>query len=227
VDEQVVRGFHVAAGSTPEPYRASPVDLSKLSDVELMERLRDGEQEALSHLFDRYHRLVLNIASKLIRDRAEAEDLMQEVFFDVYRVVDRFDPAKGTAKSWIVQFTYHKGLNRRKHLALRDAFADQQIREFDPQEAVYYPHGSNGHSSDDVLAIVQQGLATLNLKQRETVELVCLEGFLLREIADRTKEPLGNVRHHYYRGIEKLRDFTKRNLHPVEKGVPAVRGSEK
>jgi len=210
VDEQVARWQEVAADSRPEVVRPPSGDLSACSDIELMARLRDGEQEALSHLFDRYHRLVLSIASKIVRDRAEAEDVMQEVFFDVYRVADRFDPAKGTLKSWIVQFAYHKGLNRRKYLALRGAFDDQQMREFDLPEA---PRNGNGHSSDDILEIVQQGLAMLAPKQREAVELVCFEGLLLREVADRTKESLGNVRHHYYRGIEKLREFVKRSLY--------------
>jgi len=218
VDEHVARWQEVAADSGPGVARPARRDLSDFSDIELMARLRDGEQEALSHLFDRYHRLVLRIASKILRDRAEAEDVMQEVFFDVYRVADRFDPAKGTLKSWIVQFAYHKSLNRRKYLALRGVFDDQQIRQFDLPEA---PRIGNGHSSDDILEIVEQGLATLAPKQRETVELVCFEGLLLREVADRTKESLGNVRHHYYRGIEKLREFVKRGLSPdAGNGIP-------
>jgi RNA polymerase sigma-70 factor, ECF subfamily len=211
MDEHVAKWPEAAADRVPEFCRMPRVDLSKLSDVELMVQLREGEQEALSHLFDRYHRLVLSIALKIIRDHAEAEDLMQEVFFDVYRVADRFDPAKGTAKSWIVQFAYHKGLNRRKYLALRGTFENHQIGTFDPSE---FPiQGHNGYSSDDIFAIVQQGLAMLPPKQRETVEMVCFQGFLLREVADRTTESLGNVRHYYYRGIEKLREFVKGSLH--------------
>jgi len=152
----------------------------------------------------------LSIAIKIIRDRAEAEEVMQDVFFDVYRVADRFDPARGTAKSWIVQFAYHKGLNRRKYLALRGAFENHQIGAFDPPELPL--HAYNGHSSNDIFAIVQQGLAALPSKQRETIEMVCLQGFLLREVAERTADSLGNVRHYYYRGIEKLREFVKGSL---------------
>jgi len=227
VDEQVARWMEVAADDSAELSHPKADDLSSLSDAELMARLQNGKQEALSHLFDRYHRLVLNIATRIVRDRGEAEDLMQEVFFDVYRVADRFDPAKGTAKSWIVQFTYHKGLNRRKYLALRGAFEDLRIGECDPPEEGYDPRRDNGHSSDDILATVRKGLATLSVKQRETVELACFEGFLLREIADRTKEPLGNVRHHYYRGIAKLREFVKRNQRAEKRGPATVLGGGK
>jgi RNA polymerase sigma-70 factor (ECF subfamily) len=227
VDERVARWSEQPVASDSELDLAGPqqIRLSALPDVDLMSRLRDGEQEALSHLFDRYHRLVLKVGSKLVRDPAEAEDLMQEVFFELYRFIDRFDPLKGTAKAWIVQLAYHKGLKRRKYLALRGAFEDRAIALFDPADTTYPSPGNNGHSSNEILEIIQKGLVTLTPKQREVIELVCLEGFLLREIADRSKEPVGNVRHHYYRGIEKLKDFVQRNLQPEkERRVAAQRG---
>jgi RNA polymerase sigma-70 factor (ECF subfamily) len=203
-------------------------DLAKESDIELMARLRDGQQEALSPLFDRYHRLVLSIAAKIVRDRSEAEDLMQDVFFEVYRFVDRFDPERGTAKSWIMQFAYYKSLKRRKYLALRGAFEDTQIHAFDPSEASYFPLAQDDeYYTQEMLSAVQQGLAELTPKQREVVQLVCFEGLLFSEIAVRTKESLSNTRHHYYRGIEKLRQFVKRNLQLGEKLRAAVQGGEK
>jgi RNA polymerase sigma-70 factor, ECF subfamily len=204
-------------------------DLTKESDIELMARLKDGQQEALSPLFDRYHRLVLSIAAKIVRDRTEAEDLMQEVFLEVYRFVGRFDPDKGTAKSWIMQFAYYKSLKRRRYLALRGAFEKDKINAFDPPE---FSHASGSEveeysSNQEMLAVVQQGMAELTPKQQEVVQLVCFEGLLLSEIAERTEESLGNVRHHYYRGIEKLREIVKRNLEPEEKQRAVVQGGEK
>jgi RNA polymerase sigma-70 factor (ECF subfamily) len=189
-----------------------PADLSVLSDVDLMELLKEGENDALSVLFDRYYRLVLNVATKILRDRSEAEDVMQEVFLEVFRNADRFDAARGTPKAWIATLAYHKSLNRRKYLVLRSAFEDRQIDEFDPTsvtDSFFCRAGYRSQGDEDVLAIVQQGLTTLNPKQREVVQLVCFEGYLLSEIAERTKETLGNVRHHYYRGISKLREFVK------------------
>jgi RNA polymerase sigma-70 factor, ECF subfamily len=230
MDERVVKWPEstVSARSKPSVSRLPPVDLSKESDIELMARLRDGQQEALSPLFDRYHRLVLSIAAKIVRDRTEAEDLMQEVFFAVYRFVDRFDPDRGTAKSWIVQFAYYKSLNRRRYLVLRGAFEDCQIRAFDPDGESHVPSPQNEEFfNEDMLAVVQQGLSELTPRQREVVQLACFEGLLFKEIADRTKESLNNVRHHYYRGIDKLREFVKRKSQLEEKQQSAVRGGEK
>jgi RNA polymerase sigma-70 factor (ECF subfamily) len=204
-------------------------DLSEESDIELMARLRDGQQEALSPLFDRYHRLVLSIAARIVRDRTEAEDLMQEVFFEVYRFVERFDPDKGTAKSWIMQFAYYKSLKRRRYLALRGAFEKEQIDAFEPSESSHVPDGGveEYSSNQEMLAVIQQGMAELTPNQQEVVQLVCFEGLLLSEIAERTEESLGNVRHYYYRGIEKLREFVKRNLDSRGKQRAVVRGGEK
>jgi RNA polymerase sigma-70 factor (ECF subfamily) len=216
-----------SGASARDAERRSKIDLSRLSDSELMVRLKEGEHEALSQLFDRYHKLTLSIATKIIRDSGEAEDVMQEVFLAIFRVVERFDPTRGTFKNWIVQFTYHKSLNRRKYLLLRPSFDDPQIREFEPPEISYSPQGRNGHTEDEALTIVREGMTTLTPNQREVVELACFEGYLFREIADRTNQSLGNVRHHYYRAINKLRDFVKVKLHPEEKERAAVPGGER
>lgn len=211
--ENIVGWTDIETANRQDSTRLTNRELGVLADEELMKLLRQGHHESLSHLFDRYHRLVLAVTSKVIHNRAEAEDLMQEVFFDVYRFADRFDPAKGTVRGWIIQFAFHKGLNRRKYLALRGEFENQQIEQFDLPGVC----AQNGHASSEIMAVVQQGLATLPPHQREAVQLVCFDGFLLREIAERKKESLGNVRHHYYRGIEKLRAFVNRNLYPEKR----------
>jgi RNA polymerase sigma-70 factor, ECF subfamily len=230
MDERVAKWPEstISAKAEPATSRPLPIDLSKESDNELMARLRDGQQEALSPLFDRYHRLVLSIAAKIVRNQTEAEDLMQEVFFEVYRFKGRFDPDRGTAKSWIIQFAYYKSLKRRRYLALRVAFEDSQIRAFDAAEASYVATSRNAElHNEEMLAAIQRGLGELTPKQLEVVQLACFEGLLFKEIADRTQETIGNVRHHYYRGIRKLRDFVKRNFQFEEKKRSAIRGGER
>jgi RNA polymerase sigma-70 factor (ECF subfamily) len=226
VDEQVAQWPEQSLRAKNGLARSSTAgaNLKKLSDAELMHRLRSGEQEALAHLFARYHRLVLNVATRIVRDRGEAEDLMQDVFFEVYRLVDRFDSAKGTAKGWIVQLAYHKSFNRRRYLALRGAFEERRLTEFDPPDAQSF--GSPAGLAQDVMPLVEKGLMTLSEKQRQTVEAVCFEGLLLSEVAERTKESLANVRHHYYRGIEKLRSFVKDELADGENRRASLPGGD-
>src|SRR5215470_1449713 len=89
------------------------------SDEELMEMLCTGAPDVLSLLFDRYYRLVFSIALKILRDHGEAEDIMQEVFFEIYRTPEKFDPSRGSVKMWILQHAYRRSLNRRKYLKVR------------------------------------------------------------------------------------------------------------
>jgi DNA-directed RNA polymerase specialized sigma24 family protein len=76
-------------------------ELAKVDDETVMRHLQLGQRDALAVLFDRYHRLVMNIASRILRDAGEAEDLMQSVFLEIFRSAAQFDPAKGTTRVWL------------------------------------------------------------------------------------------------------------------------------
>ena len=183
--------------------------LKTRTDEELMEELKRGHQEALTFLFDRYYRLVFSVALKILRDRGEAEDLMQEVFIEIYRRIDIFNPSKGSAKTWILQYAYHRSLNRRKYLALRSFYDYSEKTDLENYEFAHSINGWNGLTYQDWAQVISKGLQTLNEKEHKTLDLVYFQGFLLKEIAVQLNEPLSNVRNHYYRGLKKLRVFLR------------------
>jgi RNA polymerase sigma-70 factor (ECF subfamily) len=185
-----------------------------LTDEDVMLQLREGNPNALPILFDRFHRLVLKIALRILRDPAEAEDVMQDIFLEIFKKADRFDPAKGSAKTWILQYAYHRSLSRRQYLSLRNFYDRHQATDVDVAESNHADVSWRGLTFQEWARILQQGLTTLNDKQRKTIELVCFHGLLLSEIAERTKESLPNVRHHYYRGLQALRKFLQPQLSP-------------
>jgi len=180
-----------------------------MADGELMEHLGKGCNDALTILFDRYHRLVMSIALKIVRDPGEAEDVMQSVFLDIFRAVAQFDPAKGTCKVWILQYAYHRAINRRQHLNARNFYSQSDL---DKVRAGLPGTTSllGGLTQQELKRLLQQGLATLNGPQKRVVELAGNRGLSMREISDETGDTLSNVRHHYYRGLEKLRLFVGR-----------------
>jgi len=167
--------------------------------------LQEGQSDALAVLFDRYQKLVLSIALKIVHDPGEAEDVTQTVFLDVYRAVAQFDPLKGTTKVWLMQYAYHRAINRRQHLQGREFYKNAELEELErrPAEA----HATFGLSSPEIQALVRQGIDALSEKQKSVIEMACYEGLSMREIADRTKDSYVNVRHNYYRGLQKLRSF--------------------
>jgi RNA polymerase sigma-70 factor, ECF subfamily len=183
----------------------SLAQLRALSDEQLIAALRAGQGDALAILFDRYHKIVLSIALKIVRDPGEAEDVMQTVFLDVYRAVAQFDPRKGTPKVWLMQYAYHRAINRRQHLLGREFYNNAELEELDALPPG--TRGTYGLSSPETKALVGQALDSLSRLQKSVIELASYEGLSMREIAERTGESLVNVRHHYYRGLHKLRSF--------------------
>jgi RNA polymerase sigma-70 factor (ECF subfamily) len=184
-------------------------ELSGLSDDELMASLQAGSHDALAVLYDRYHRLVFSIARRIVRDEGEAEDVTQIVFLDIFKSAAQFDPARGTTKVWLLQFAYHRALSRKRYLAVRNLYepdGDEQVLDA-PLSGVRVPFGLTVFELRDLL---EKGLATLAPPQRTVIERASFQGLSMKEIAEQTGESLVNVRHHYYRGLRKLRGFVER-----------------
>lgn len=180
-------------------------ELAPLSDEVLMAHLQAGHHDALAVLFDRYHRLVLTVALRILREAGEAEDLMQSVFLEIFRCAAQYDAAKGTAKVWILQYAYHRSFNRRQYLNLRGIYQDTEEALSNPKGPAAEHAGSlNGVES---ARLVQEALSRLNKIQRSILELVFYQGMTMREIAQSRAESFDSVRHQYYRGLEKLRSI--------------------
>lgn len=192
-------------------------ELLSLSDETLMVHLKDGHHDALAVLFDRYHKLVINVALRILRDSSEAEDLNQSVFVEILRSADQFNKEKGTAKVWILQYAYHRALNRKRDLALRGYYGTRREETWDG--AIEMGNcAARGSGVFESAQIIEEALMRLNEKQRKTLELSFFDGLTMHEISERTGESFDVVRHHYYRGLEKLRLI----LH-VEREAPRAR----
>ncbi len=202
-------GFPVTGGLQPP----SLARLERLSDDELMASLQAGCHDALAVLFDRYHRLVFSIALRIVRDRGEAEDVMQNVFLEVFRAVAQFDPAKGSTRVWMLQYAYHRAISRRQYLTSRSFYSQQGEEDF-ANSLAPKDLGLAKFTPGELKHLLKEGLATLSRVQRRVIELASFEGLSMKEIAEKTGESLVNVRHHYYRGLRKLRSFIER---PPEK----------
>jgi RNA polymerase sigma-70 factor (ECF subfamily) len=186
--------------------RLSWAELQRLSDEELMVCLKEGQNDGLAVLFDRYQKLVLSIALKIVRDPGEAEDVTQTVFLDIFRAVAQFDPRKGNTKVWLMQYAYHRAFNRRQHLENREFYRNAELEE-EPAPPPVEVHATLGLSSPETTALVRQSMNALSDAQKTVIEMACYEGLSMQEIADRTGDSFANVRHHYYRGLQKLRSF--------------------
>ena len=171
------------------------------SDDGLLLQVGLGSQDALTLLFRRHRRAVLNVALRILKDPSEAEDLCQDVFLLLFQKAKLFDASKGTAASWIIQITYHRAMNRRQYLTFRQHYNAQELDEEQMSGSRQSP------LIDEIVArtLLNRVREQLSPDQRQTLELHFFEGYSLREIAEKTSQTLGNIRHHFYRGLERLR----------------------
>jgi len=185
-----------------------------------MDDMQRGRADALGVLFDRYYRLVFDVAKRILRDRAEAEDLMQEVFIEVFKKANLYDSGKGSVKVWLLQYAYLRSFNRRKYLALRSFYDASPTSALAHLEMV---GGHEGMSASDWQEILGAGMKELTAKERQIIELVTYEGLTVREASERVQESYVNSRNHYYRGLKKLREFLSRLNSQSWQGVNNVR----
>ncbi len=171
-----------------------------------MQCLQVGKQEALSSLFNRYSRVVRSISARILRDTAEAEDLVQDLFLFIQRKCVVFDSSKSSARSWIIQMAYHRAFERRRYLATRQLYPQQGLQNGIP-EVVGSPTTEDDYSPETIFGRngLNKVVEALSEDQRETLRLHFFEGYTLTEISEKLGQPHGNVRHHYYRAIDKLR----------------------
>jgi RNA polymerase sigma-70 factor (ECF subfamily) len=184
--------------------------ISEVSDESLMEQIRDGAKEAVGVLFRRHARSVRNAAYRILRNEAEAEDLVQEVFLFIFRKAALYDPTHWAARSWIIHVTYHRAFDRRRYLNSRRFYSNQELddtafRLADLREELPF----HEQSVEGVLGkpLMARFTARLTPEQQETIRLYFFEGYALKEIAQLTGRSLFNVRSHYYRGLERMRKF--------------------
>lgn len=177
------------------------------TDETLLALICSGDNEALACLFHRYVRLVRAVAERILRNAAEAEDLAQDLFLFIQRKCVMFDSSKSSARSWIVQMTYHRAIERRRYLSTRHFYAGQN-HEGAVDRTVGIPTTECDYSAETVFGRngLEKVVAALSGDQKETLRLHFFEGYTFSEISAKMQQSLGNVRHHYYRALEKLRE---------------------
>ena len=185
-----------------------PVTEIQLSDEALMAEVCLGSREALAQLFRRYAGIVRGIAYRVLRDRCEADDLLQDIFLLIHRLGKGFDSSKASARFWILQMTYRRALSRRRYLTSRHFYTSVELDDVetelaDPRTPVTEIDESIdakiGHGS------LQKVFAELSENQQQTLRLFFVEGYTFDEIAEKLGQTRGNIKNHYFRGLERLR----------------------
>jgi len=186
----------------PSGFPLMSADLRSLSDEQLIRHVAAGYEDALAVLFDRYQRLVFDVAFRIVRDPGEAEEVVQTVFLDIYRAVANFDPSKGMPKVWILQYAYHRALHRKRHLVSNHFYRWEEL-----EAAIEVGVGRSLKGElPEMVRLAEQMLQRLKPRQRAVLEMTYYEGLTAEEIAQRLGLSAHVVRHDLHRGLGALRE---------------------
>jgi RNA polymerase sigma-70 factor (ECF subfamily) len=182
---------------------------AEVSDDALIGQVRAGDREALAVFFRRYARLVHGIGRRVLRDNAEAEDFVQDLFLYIHRKAGLYDPTRGSVKTWLLHTSYYRALIRRAQLASRHYYGcvdptEKEAEEFVDQTGPSYDRSGEGLFGRDGW---RELISQLTEEQWEALRLHFYEGYTFAEIANKRNETVGNIRHHFYRGLDRLRKY--------------------
>ena len=172
---------------------------ARISDEALVERLLRRDESALSELYDRYAGLLTSVLNRIVRDRQAAEEILQDVFYQLWRAPERFDASRGSLPGWLLVIARNRGISllRKKNPAAGEELSEGAVAlPFNLESAV---------SQQQMLGRVEGALKSLPAEQRAAVELAYFEGMTHSEIAARTGDPLGTVKTRLRSAVETLR----------------------
>lgn len=166
-------------------------------EMRLVARIRAGDQQAMSELYDRYAKVVYAVALRVLQDAAAAEDVLQDIFLQLWRNPDAFDASRGSLTSWLAVIARHRSIDRLR----------KRHPETDIEDCVIAggPDLRDETERNLVVEKVRAALGEMNPDQRRLLELAFFEGLTHTEIAAKTGEPLGTVKTRIRAGLQQLR----------------------
>jgi RNA polymerase sigma-70 factor (ECF subfamily) len=182
---------------------ASPEGPARIDLERLLRRSAAGDEDAFAELYDAVSSRLYGLVRRVLRDPAQSEEVAQEVFLDIWRQSSRFDPARGSALSWMLTIAHRRAVDR-----VRSAVASRQRDDTYGTSNQDVDHDSTSEAVVERLDAerVHRALATLTEAQRQALELAYLSGYTHTEVATMLDLPLGTAKTRIRDGLIRLRD---------------------
>lgn len=193
LDSWVARGL---SGPSSMDQRISP------NETELLRRIATGDGDALSRLFELHSPIVLGLLVRILGSRAEAEEVLQETFLQVWMQADRFDEGRSTPRGWLLMLARSRALDR---LRRRESRRRREEEVSGEGGSATLPTGTARLEEAERKTRIDSALGLLSPEQRHCIELAFFEGLTHTQIAERLKAPLGTVKSRILLGMNKLR----------------------
>jgi RNA polymerase sigma-70 factor, ECF subfamily len=177
---------------------------ARASDVALVARIVQRDESALAALYDRYAGMLSSVLNRILRDTQAAEEILQDIFFQLWRTAAQFDPSRGSLPGWLLVIARNRAISRlRRH---NPASGEELV-----ENTVVLPTNLESNlAQQQLIGKVKSALDNLPKEQRAAIELAYFEGLTHSEIAARTGDPLGTVKTRLRSAVDTLkRNFRK------------------
>jgi RNA polymerase sigma-70 factor (ECF subfamily) len=201
---------HVTKSRT-RPFSVAPlVDPGGPSDLELMKAIQAEDPDALSQLYDRYNGILKALILRVIHNEAEADDLLQEIFMEIWNQAKNFSSQKGKPLGWMVTLARRRAIDglRKKQAYAR---AEERLQNETEQQPDAWVHNSTEEEIvlSDTRILIRKVISGLPPAQQQAIDLAFFRGMSQREIAAKTNTPLGTVKTRLELGLKKIYDGLK------------------
>jgi RNA polymerase sigma-70 factor (ECF subfamily) len=180
------------------------------SDVDLMAAIQTGDPEALSRLYDRYSGIMKALALRIIHNETEADDLLQEVFLEIWNQAKNFSAKKGKPLGWMVTLTRRRAIDalRKKQAYAR---AEERLKAEPERQPLAWVQNSTAEDirAGDTRVLMARVIHSLPEAQQQVIDLAFFQGMSQREIAAHTNIPLGTVKTRLELGLKKIYEGLK------------------
>jgi RNA polymerase sigma-70 factor, ECF subfamily len=180
------------------------------SDLELMKGIQAEDADALSQLYDRYSGILKALVLRVIHNEAEADDLLQEIFMEIWNQAKNFSAQKGKPLGWMVTLARRRAIDglRKKQAYAR---AEERLQNETEQQPDAWVHNATEEEImlSDTRVLIRKVITGLPLAQQQAIDLAFFRGMSQREIAAKTNTPLGTVKTRLELGLKKIYDRLK------------------
>ena len=182
------------------------------AEIELLKRIGQGDRRSFEALYDRFSGILFSTAFRVLNNREAAEDVLQDVFIQIWEKAPLYDPARGKPMTWAVTLTRNKSIDRLRSIQRRSRLQDDVQRESETFEQFDDRSSFDEVASGETGKLVREAMQKLTKDQREAIELAFFSSLTQTEIAERLGEPLGTIKARIRRGMMKLRDVISPEL---------------
>jgi RNA polymerase sigma-70 factor (ECF subfamily) len=176
-------------------------------ELDLLARITKRERAAFEQLYTRYSNILYATAMKFLKEDADAQDVVQDVFIQIWDKAKLYDPAKGKPLTWALTMTRNRSIDRIRAIQRRTRLRDDFEKETVADESTGIREALSGVDASERTQILRDAVGRLSPEQRKVIDLAFFGGLTQSEIADRLGEPLGTVKARARRGLMKLKEL--------------------